>query len=152
MERRAIGLREAEPPRRIAGPDEARDLHQLGRLQRPFARGAAEGWPDVSRIGERQLALMPPEKARLLDEPQLPPRRIRIVVGHPRSRTLPAHRRAGASLELTADPAPAELAQRFFVHHPEHAGADNRVHKGRHAKRLRKTTSPMTGLSRWDEP
>ena len=152
MERRAVRLRETEPPRRIARADEARDLHQLGGLQGPLARGAAERWPDVGRVGERQLALMPPEQARLLDELQLPARRVRIVVGHPRSRTLPAHRRAGAGLELAADPAPAELAQRFFVHHPEHAGADNRNRKGRHAKRLRKTTPPMTGLSRWNAP
>src|SRR5213082_1080343 len=142
MERRAVRLRETEPPRRIARADEASDLHQLGGLQGSLASGAAERWPDVGRIGERQLALMPPEQARL----------VRIVVGHPRSRTLPAHRRAGAGLELAADPAPAELAQRFFVHHPEHAGADNRDRKGRHAKRLRKTTPPMTDLSRWNAP
>ena len=152
MKGRAVGLREAEPPRRIARADEARDLHQLGPLQRPFPRGAAERGPHVGRVGERQLALMPAEQARLLDQPQLPPRDVRVLVRHPRSGTLPPHRRAGAGFELAADPAPAELAQRLFVDHPEHAGADNRDREGRHAKRLRKTTPPMTAVSRWTAP
>ena len=143
VERSAVGLRKAEPSRRLGSADQPRDLQELLRLERPFALGAAQRGADIDRVGQRQLALVAREQPRFLDPRKPHPCLAGIVARQQRERALAPHRRARARRQLRAQLSPPQLAQRLFVDHTKHRGRGTYPRHG-----ARTTAAPAGGRAR----
>ena len=122
VQRSFVLSRQAEAPRGCGGAHQPRHREKLLGLQRPFASGPAQGRAQIERIGQRHLALQPPERSRFFDQREPRARLFRRVARHEGRASIASHRSPGSPCQLRPQSRPAQFRQRLLVHHPEHHG------------------------------